>query len=237
MNQLNNPKISFVMPCRDRGELIGESIKSIIAQTISEWEMIVIDDHSAKGDNTENIVKSFNDSRIKYFKLSDDHGHGIAAARNFGNQMAEAPIIAVADSDDIFMPERAKLSIEAINNGADYVYGDVKILESSTGKLRPSKPENQPRDFDLEYFKKNNFIFHSTVAVRRQLALDFPHNSFFRRAGDFDFHARIAFYGFKMKFIDKTLAIYRSHPGCISKEEREIGFPYAKIAIENRSWK
>ncbi len=64
---MKKPKISCVMPCRNRQSIIGETIQSIIDQTFSDWELIIIDDHSDPDDDTEKVVKKFNDPRIKFF--------------------------------------------------------------------------------------------------------------------------------------------------------------------------
>lgn len=106
------PKVSCVMPTRDRGTMIADAITSIVEQTIDDWELIIVDDHSKEGDNTKEVAESFKDKRIKYYKLPDENGIGIPAARNFGTMMAKSEYIAVVDSDDICYPDRLKLSLE-----------------------------------------------------------------------------------------------------------------------------
>ena len=67
------------MPAYNEGEYIGEAIQSLIDQSYNKWELIIVDDGS--NDNTENIVNSFNDKRIKYFKQDNE---GASSAKNLG---------------------------------------------------------------------------------------------------------------------------------------------------------
>jgi glycosyltransferase involved in cell wall biosynthesis len=97
-------KISVVIPCRDRDKLIGGAIESLLKQTEQDIEIIIVDDHSKNEDKTAEVIKKIADGRIKYFKLEDQNGKGIAAARNFGNMMAQSDYIATMDSDDICYP-------------------------------------------------------------------------------------------------------------------------------------
>lgn len=234
------PKISCVMPARDRGHLISDTIQSILDQTIEDWELIIVDDHSKEGDSTEEVVKSFKDERIKYYKLSDENGIGIPAARNFGTMMAKSEYIAVVDSDDICYPDRLKLSLDKFEtDNCDLVYGEIDFWNSETNEVR-SRKEVEPgfaaREFDLEYFKKSDFIAHPTVCYKRSIALDFPYNSFFRRAEDYDFLSRLNKFGYKFSFIDKSLVKYRDHEESITKQKLTSGIHYSEVVRKNRGW-
>lgn len=88
--------ISIIMPTYNRGYIIDKAIKSILNQTYSDFELIIVDDGST--DNTEEIVKSFNDKRIKFIKL--DKNSGASHARNIGIQKAKGEYITFNDSDD-----------------------------------------------------------------------------------------------------------------------------------------
>jgi len=230
------PKISFVMPYRNRDHLIRESIQSIIDQTEKEWELIVVNDHSNDNDKTEEIIKYFNDKRIKHYKLKDENGLGIAAARNFGNQMAISEIIAVMDSDDVAYPERVKLTLAEFEKGnVDVVYAKIKMWNSKTGKTE-DRPENfKARDFNLSDFKTHDFIPHGTSAYKRKLALEFPYNSFFCMAEDYDMFSRMHTHGYKFSFIDEYFMKYRIHDQQVMSRA-EFSFKYALLVIENRGW-
>ena len=91
-------KVSVIMPSYNSEKYISESIKSIINQTYTNWELIITDDFSS--DNTVKVVESFikNDKRIKLYVLKSNQGAG--AARNNSIKMAKGRFIAFCDSDD-----------------------------------------------------------------------------------------------------------------------------------------
>jgi len=95
------PLVSIVMPTYNCAKYIEESVVSVIKQTYTNWELIIIDDCST--DNTEDIVKRYceKDNRIKYFRL--DVNSGAAIARNEGIKCAKGRYIAFLDSDDLWM--------------------------------------------------------------------------------------------------------------------------------------
>jgi len=230
------PRISFVMPTRDRDCMIKEAIESIINQTENCWELILVDDHSQPNDKTEEIAKSFKDERIRYFRLPDGNGVGIPAARNFGNILTAAPFIAVMDSDDICYPDRLALTIDAFEKKkADVVYGQVDIWYEDTGEVRLRDDDHAARPFNLHEFKSFDFIPHPTVAYRRDLALEFPYNSFFRKASDYDLLSRMFKYNSNFYYIESPLVKYRKHQNSTVSIGKD-GFNYSKMVKISRSW-
>lgn len=230
------PKISCVMPCRNRADIIGESIKSIISQTFKDWELIIIDDHSDAGDKTEEVIKNFNDRRIRYYELDDKYGNAISAARNFGNMLAVGEYIALQDSDDLSYDYRFELTLEAFEkNGADVVYGDMDFWYPETGEIKSREGEFAAREFSIKELKKNDFIPNSSCSYKRMLAVDFPYNTFFRVAEDYDFFSRLAKYGYKFHFVNRSFTKYRVHEKSITKVSK-YQFNYGQLVKFNRGW-
>jgi glycosyltransferase involved in cell wall biosynthesis len=91
--------VSVILPTYNRAQLIERAIRSVLEQTFESFELIVIDDGST--DCTEDLVREFRDSRIRYIKMPTRKGAG--AARNAGIQIANADLIAFQDSDDEWM--------------------------------------------------------------------------------------------------------------------------------------
>lgn len=108
-------KISVLMPTWNRGHCIRGAIQSILDQTYSNWELVIIDDGSV--DDTEQAVKWFKDKRIRYFKTEHQ---GITKALNFGNSQCRGEIIVKQDSDDASLPNR--LEVIAKNMKTDLFY-------------------------------------------------------------------------------------------------------------------
>lgn len=104
----NSKLVSIIMPTYNCGPFIKESIESIINQTYSNWELIIVDDCSK--DNTEEVVKSINDSRIKYNKLTENSG--AAKARTIAMKKASGNYIAFLDSDDLWYKDKLEKQIK-----------------------------------------------------------------------------------------------------------------------------
>jgi glycosyltransferase involved in cell wall biosynthesis len=95
------PKISVIMPAYNAGRYIGQSIESVLGQTIDDWELLVIDDGST--DRTRNVVREFPDPRIRLFLRR--HEGLISKVRNFGLSQAQGRYVAFLDSDDLYEPD------------------------------------------------------------------------------------------------------------------------------------
>lgn len=114
----NEPLVSVIIPTYNRGRLILDSINSVLNQTYKNIELIVVDDCST--DNTEEILKSINDSRIKYVKLEKNSGACIA--RNKGIELSTGKFIAFNDSDDLWITTKLEKQLCFLKNyNADIV--------------------------------------------------------------------------------------------------------------------
>jgi glycosyltransferase involved in cell wall biosynthesis len=114
------PLVSVILPSFNREKLLPRAIISVLNQTYQSLELIIIDDGST--DNTEEIVKSFSDQRIRYYRQR--HNKGGSAARNIGIKLAKGRLIAFQDSDDEWLPEKLEKQIRKFNE----VGGDVGII-------------------------------------------------------------------------------------------------------------
>ena len=101
--------VSIITPTFNCAQFIAETIESVMAQTYTNWEMIIVDDCST--DNTKEIVESYSDkdSRIKYFCLKENSG--AAVARTEAMRLAEGDYMAFLDSDDLWTPEKLEKQI------------------------------------------------------------------------------------------------------------------------------
>ena len=95
------PIVSIIIPTFNRSNLISRSVKSVLNQTMVDFELIIVDDGSK--DNTDKIIGSFKDERIRYFKQEINKGQN--AALNFGVVKSNGKYVAFLDSDDEWMPE------------------------------------------------------------------------------------------------------------------------------------
>jgi glycosyltransferase involved in cell wall biosynthesis len=96
------PPVSIVLPTHNRSAELPRAIESVLAQSWTDFELIVVDDGST--DDTERVVRAFDDPRLRYTRHETNRGG--SAARNTGVRMARAPLIAFQDSDDEWLPEK-----------------------------------------------------------------------------------------------------------------------------------
>ena len=118
---IQSPVISIIMPAFNSAAFIGISINSVIEQSFSDWELLVIDDCS--DDETIKIIDNFSlsDDRIKLLKMPRNSGP--ALTRNFGLAHSSGKYVAFLDSDDIWLPDKLKLQLSFMESGAfDFTY-------------------------------------------------------------------------------------------------------------------
>lgn len=126
-----NDKVSVIMPSYNTGEYIKKSIESVIAQTYTNWELIIVDDCST--DNTDDAVRPYlSDSRIFYLK--NDKNSGAAVSRNRALREAKGRWIAFLDSDDLWLPQKLEMQIDFMErNGYRFSYTNYcEIDETGT---------------------------------------------------------------------------------------------------------
>jgi len=147
-----NPLVSVIIPTHNRAELlISRAIPSVLKQTYSNLECIVIADRCK--DNTAELVKSINDSRVKFVEIlerpgfpDDLHGRwrvGSAVPRNKGFEIAQGEWVCLLDDDDEFVPKHIELLLNRALKGYDFVYGKALQIEingnkSIIGKFPPT---------------------------------------------------------------------------------------------------
>lgn len=122
--------VSIIMPSYNTGRFIKETIESVLAQTYTNWELIIVDDCST--DNTDEIVGHYlTDERIRYIK--NETNSGAALSRNRALREAKGKWIAFLDSDDLWEPDKLEKQIAFMeNNGYHFSYTNyVEIDEES----------------------------------------------------------------------------------------------------------
>ena len=130
-----NDLVSVIMPSYNTERFIAESIRSVQAQTYANWELIIVDDCSS--DRTDEIVASFDDSRIRYFK--NETNSGAAVSRNRALREARGRYIAFLDSDDVWHPQKLEKQIAFMGrNGYAFSYtnyGEMDEDSTENGRL------------------------------------------------------------------------------------------------------
>ena len=145
--------VSIVIPLYNKKNYIGRTIRSVLMQTIEDFEIIIIDDGSLDGSG--DVAKTFLDSRIRLFRQENQ---GVSAARNNGVRNARADFIAFLDADDEWLPDHLKTLLRLRN---EYSFAGAfttayTILEPN-GKMRSARyraiPGNPREGLIPNYFK------------------------------------------------------------------------------------
>lgn len=171
------PLISVIMPAYNAAQYIEEAIRSVMDQTLTDWELLVIDDCSA--DETCSVVERLTeeDSRVRLICREENSG-GAAKVRNQGIDQCRGDYVAFLDSDDIWLPGKLLAQLEMLQQaGADLCYTSYAVIDSCGN---PAKPDYLvPEQTDFESMLRENVIGCSTVLLRRELAQKYHFNTDF----------------------------------------------------------
>lgn len=115
------PLVSIIIPTYNRAHLIGETLDSVLAQTYTNWECIIVDDGST--DHTDEVVGAYvqKDSRFKYYHRPEEHLPGGNGARNYGFKMSQGEYVNWLDSDDLFAEDKIEKQVLALKESNDSV--------------------------------------------------------------------------------------------------------------------
>jgi glycosyltransferase involved in cell wall biosynthesis len=162
------PKITVLMPVYNGGRYIGDAVASVLQQTFSDFELLIVNDGST--DDTLNVIQSFDDPRIV---VINQENKGIALALNYGLKYARAAFIARFDADDICYPERLQVQYDFMMANPDYsVIGSAADYIDMEGHfLFTHKPPAFSND-QLQQLKYEVCPFiHSCVLYKKDLII------------------------------------------------------------------
>lgn len=161
------PLVSIIMPTYNREKVIKRSIISVLNQTFDNFELIIVDDCSS--DNTEEIIKSFNDNRIKYIKHKKNLGANVA--RNTGILNSKGYYIAFQDSDDEWMANKLEKQINILekNNNIDFVFTGFYLFDNNKKYYIPENEIVIKENSLFPKILKGNFITTSTVVLKKEI--------------------------------------------------------------------
>lgn len=175
------PLVSVIMPAFNAEASIAAAIESVQAQTISDFELIILDDCST--DHTCGIVERFasEDRRIRFYPGTQNIG--VAAIRNKGIDLSRGAYIALLDSDDIWHPQKLEKQLDCLKaNQADFCYTSYALVNEQMEKVRPDYIV--PVTIDCQGLLKENVIGCSTVLATaetfksRPFRTDFYHEDY-----------------------------------------------------------
>jgi teichuronic acid biosynthesis glycosyltransferase TuaG len=220
---MNTPLVSIITPVYKAEEFIEETIQSVMKQTYSNWEMVLINDQSP--DNSKEIILSLaaQDSRIRLVDLPENSGAAIA--RNTGIEAAHGEFIAFLDSDDLWHPQKLEKQIKfMLDNDYAFSFTAYELIDEDGDKM--DKIVSVPQEINYHALLKNTIIGCLTVVLNRSKIGEIKMLNI-RTRQDFVLWLDILKRGNTAYGINEPLAYYRKVEGSISSN---------KIKTAKRNW-
>ena len=214
LSPITDPLVSVVIPTYNRGWIVRDAIDSVLGQTYADFELIVVDDGST--DRTPQILDAYGD-RLRVIRQANQ---GVSTARNRGIGDCSGPLIALLDSDDIWLPEKLAVQVDFFKeNPAALICQTEEIWIRNGLRVNPGKRHRKPSGMIFERSLDLCLVSPSAVMVRREL---------FEKVGlfdeslpaceDYDLWLRVGC-RFPVHLIDKPLTIKRGgHEDQLSRQ-------------------
>ena len=203
---MTTPFFSVVIPLYNRAAQVGETIRSVLSQDWTDYEIVVVDDGSR--DDPQPVIEAIGDPRIRYIR-QDNAGGG--AARNAGIMAAEGRYIAFLDSDDLFLPGKLSTMAKALDgdDGLTVLYSRMKVDRGVDRYwIRPDRGIREDEDVGEYLFCANQFMQTSTMVVSTPLAQDVLFDPALKKGQDLDFCVRLQGAGARFHMIEQPLTIW-----------------------------
>jgi len=210
----DRPRFSVVIAAYNASRTLPSTVRSVLAQTRQNFEIVIVDDGSVDG--TEAVIRWVTrDRRVIYARQGNN---GPAAARNAGIDRARGRYISFLDSDDLWLPQYLESMEDTLvaDRQAAMAYTDAWRLDDETRKIyrgtimaSPDLPPPDPRTF-LRALLQRNFVY-SSATIRRSALAEVGGFRSTTRSEDYELWLRIAAHGKRIARAPGILAIYRDH--------------------------
>ena len=211
------PSVSVVMPIyQTRQDYVRDAIASLIAQDLSDWELIIVEDPSASESTL--TVESFDDSRIHYFRNAERTS--LISQRNLALAKCRAPLVAMLDADDVAEPNRLaeQMTFFAANSQTDVLGCQLTIIDTQgTAIAKRTYPQNH--DAISRGMRFRNMIPQPGVMFRKERIVQARAYTYDRHAGleDYDLWCRLLKSGIRFANHPNRLQRYRIHSSQIKQ--------------------
>lgn len=219
------PRSSVVIAAYNCALTIDEALESVLAQTMQDFELIVVDDGST--DETATRVERYlDDPRVR---LHRQHNRGPALARNAGIERASGAYVSMLDSDDLWLPRYLESMVKALelDPAAGFAFTRAWVLERATNRIRRRPwPASVPAAADvrqrLNLLIKHNFIFNAVTVRREVLAEVGAYDPAMAGGEDYELWLRFAAHGYPGAYVPGPLCVVSDRPGARHHEQRRV---------------
>ncbi|MFC1664099.1 glycosyltransferase [Pseudomonadota bacterium] len=234
------PQVSVVMPAYNHQRFVGEAITSVLNQSLSDLELVIIDDGST--DNTAEVIKSFSDKRIRYQYQENQDAYN---ALNKAIELANGRYISVLNSDDFYTPDRLERLLEVCRErNAKCVFTDVLPVTEESSAIEPQHPWNIWHKKNCDYYLENKDLYNGFLHGNFMVTTSnlFMYASAMRKVGkfkplrylhdyDFIFRVLLEFPQQTIYLDDERLVNYRLHGSNTISEAAITGREQDKAVI------
>lgn len=221
-----SPTFSVVIPTYNRAEKLGKTIDSVLSQSFSDFEILVMDDGSS--DKTAELIASFGDPRIIY--TWEKNFGGPSKPRNRGIKLARAPWLCFLDADDWWMPNKLQACFDHLHDDVDFLYHDLVLSNDGLSGFKKIKSRNLQKPVLRDLLLRGNGIGNSSVVVRRKILEKIggiDESVEMIAAEDFNTWLRVAGVTDKFTYLPMVLGYYLEHEQNISKKNMAIPEKFA----------
>ena len=228
---IENPKVTVFIPAYNREKYIGDAIESILAQTFTDYEILLIDDGSKDG--TVKKMRSYADPRIRIIR--NEKNLGIPKTRNKGIEQARGEYIAMLDSDDRAYPTRLEKQVDFLDAHQDYaqVGSWCRMMNEQGRPLKKIKRQPiLPEDVDAQLLFRCS-LSNRSIMARTKILREYGYRNDYPRCQDYDLHVRLA-KKYKLGNLPECLVYGRIHDHQITSQTVELGNEKKREIIRNQ---
>lgn len=209
------PKISVIMPAYNAEKYIKAAIESILEQTFTDFEFIIIDDGSI--DSTAAIIQSYSDKRIRF--CPNEQNIGVAATLNRGLELACGEYIARMDADDISLPKRFEKQTAYMDEHVDIAVCGTAIEMFCDNKVIGRRfPSSEPEKLKEDLFFSCG-VAHPSVMMRKTVIVGLGgYDPMFNGMEDYELWCRVA-EKYRLTVLPEVLLRYRIHHAQVTQNQ------------------
>lgn len=231
---MNRPLFSIVIPTYNRAHTVGNAIASCLAQTVTDFEIVVVDDDKSTDDIASALLR-FVGANIRL--ISGFEGTA-AAARNQGARVAQGKYVAFLDFDDEFLPNKLERCLPLLEREPNTAVYSQTFVDRGVSRMwvKPARGLRDDEDI-LEYLLLHKFWVHpSTIVLQADHARSFPFREELGFGDDTQFAVDLCRNNIKLQMIEEPLAIYRDPGGRTQLSQTLVHFsaesPINRMFIE-----
>ena len=234
----SDPPISVLLPVFNGDQFLAEAIESVISQSFTDWEMIIVNDGST--DDTANVIARYlKDKRIRYFVNATNRGYAYTCNRGFN--LCKGKYIALQDADDVSTQHRLRLEFGALesNDKCKIAFSRIHYINSqgALGKMWGGVRNSSPVLSHNEYFRKlytqGNFVPNPSVMIRNCSDDKPKYREDLDVCNDFEFHLRML-HDHDFYYLSQPLVfVRRDDDHTTMTSNREKNFFFEKVILKD----